>query len=339
MRNRGVAWGIRVLLAALFLAAGSMKLMATPEAIASFDRLGLGQGFRVFLGACEVLGAVGLLITPLAALAASGLALIMLGAVVSHLTVLGGSPGGALLALVLSIAVIRLEPASFVLWRLLRTGKGPMDGWIARMYDRGVQASFRSLVAEVNRDLFPELAGVRRLLDVGCGPGQFTLEIAELLSEAEVCGVDLAPTMIELARQHANASPARARLRFEIADVAALPFPDGYFDAVVSTGSIKHWPEPLAGLREMYRVLRPGGRAYVAEINRLAPPAAAAAVAAQMSNWLFQYLYPRVVEKGLAPAEGAALFSQSPFGAPTAQRTLLDGCLWLFTVEKAAARV
>src|SRR2546428_672139 len=78
----------RVLLAALFATAGMFKLAANPDAVAAFERLGFGQWFRVFVGICEVAGALGLLVTPLAALAAAGLALLMVGAVFSHVLVL-----------------------------------------------------------------------------------------------------------------------------------------------------------------------------------------------------------------------------------------------------------
>ena len=135
---------------------------------------------------------------------------------------------------------------------LLRTGKGPMDGWIARAYDQGVQPAFRDVFPALVEDLVADVAGVRRGLDVGCGPGQFTILMAERVSGAEIWGIDLAPTMIGLARRHAAASSAAARLHFEVADVSHLPFPDGQFDAVVSSGSIKHWPDQLGGLRELH---------------------------------------------------------------------------------------
>lgn len=219
--------------------------------------------------------------------------------------------------------------------RLLRTGKGPMDGWIARGYDRGVQAALRETFSALGGDLLAELGAARRVLDAGCGPGQFTIVVAERRPDAEVWGIDLAPTMIELARAHARESSAAARLHFEEADVGALPFPDAHFDAVLSTGSIKHWPDPVAGLRELHRVLAPGGRAFVAEMNRLAPPQAVAAQRRRLRHWFFRWIYPRVFAKALSPDEARALFERSPFGAPRAERLLMDGCLWLFEARKA----
>lgn len=218
--------------------------------------------------------------------------------------------------------------------QLLRTGKGPMDGWIARAYDRGVQAAFRELLPVLVGDMIERMRGVRRGLDVGCGPGQFTIMIAERLPGFEAWGIDLAPTMIELARRHASESTAAERLHFEVADVVRLPFPDGHFDALISSGSIKHWPDQAAALREMHRVLAAGGRAFVGEMNRVAPPSAIETHRRHLRHWLFRFLYPRVFAKAMSPEEARATFSESPFGAPVEERMLLDGCFWLFELRK-----
>ncbi len=331
---RILSWVLRGLLAAMFLFAGLFKLSGNPEAVKTFDQLGLGQGFRIFVGLCEVAGALGLFLGPLSAIAAAALAALMVGAVASHLLVLGPSAAPAAVVLVVCLVVAWLERDTLGFFRLLRTGKGPMDGWVARGYDRGVQAAFRELFPTIAGDVLAEMKGVRRALDAGCGPGQFTIIAAETLPQLEATGIDIAPTMIELAREHAKASPAAARLRFEVADVSRLPFPDGHFDAVMSTGSIKHWPDALAGLRELHRVLAPGGRAYVAEMNRIAPPAAIAAVRVRMRNWFFRWAYPRVFVHALSPDEARSIFAASPFGPPVGERMLLDGCLWLFEARK-----
>lgn len=220
--------------------------------------------------------------------------------------------------------------------RLILTGKGPMDGWIARAYDRGVHSVLRDLVAALITDVKPDLANAHHLLDVGCGPGQFTILIAEQLPAVEAVGVDLAPTMIELARRHAADSPAAPRLRFEVADAAHLPFPDGHFDAVLSSGSIKHWTDPVAGLAEIHRVLAPGGLAFVAEVNRIAPAKAIESYRRRLRHWVFRLVYPRVFASGLSPDEARSVFVASPFGAPASEREILDGCAWLFAARKTA---
>jgi ubiquinone/menaquinone biosynthesis C-methylase UbiE len=143
-----------------------------------------------------------------------------------------------------------------------------------------------------------------------------------------------ASASVELARRHAKQSPAADRLHFDVADVADLPFADDYFDAILSSGSIKHWPNQQDAVREIHRVLAPGGRAFIAEMNRLAPPAAVAAQRSRLRHWLFRLIYPRVFTKAMSPDEARTVFADSPFGAPVAERMLLDGVFWLFEVRK-----
>ncbi len=330
-----LSWVLRLLLAALFIASGSMKLSGNPDVVHAFERLGWGQWFRILIGVCEVVGAAGLLFSPLAALAGLGLAAIMVGAVASHLLALGANPQPAVVAFILCLAVVWLERSGLTVLRVLITGKGPMDGWLARAYDRGIQDAFRNVFPPLLQEFLGEVRGARRILDAGCGPGQFTVLIAEALAPAEIWGVDLAPAMIELAEEHRAASPAAKRLHFQVGDVAHLPFPDGHFDLVVSSGSIKHWPDPVAGLRELHRVLAPGGRAVIAELNSAAPPQGIATQRARARSWIMRRIYPRAIAMALAPEEARPIFAASPFGPPLNERMLLDGCLWLFEVRKA----
>jgi SAM-dependent methyltransferase len=103
-----------------------------------------------------------------------------------------------------------------------------------------------------------------RVLEVGCGPGRLSILLARRHS-LDMTGLDLDPAMVERARANAARS-ARQDGRepsFLVGDVASLAFPDQSFDLVVSTLSMHHWADPVAGLAEIGRVLRPGGRALV----------------------------------------------------------------------------
>ena len=81
-------------------------------------------------------------------------------------------------------------------------------------------------------------------------------------------------------------------------------------------------------------MLAPGGRAFIGEMNRLAPPEAIAAQRARLRHWLFRLIYPRVFTKAMSPDEARAVFAASPFGAPLRERMLLGGVFWLFEVGK-----
>src|SRR5437016_1460749 len=97
-----------------------------------------------------------------------------------------------------------------------------------------------------------------RLLDVGCGPGSITVGLARAVAPGEVVGVDLAPDVLDAARTLAAEQDLSA-LRFEAGRAEALPFPDASFDAVFAHTLLEHVPDATPVLREMRRVLRPGG--------------------------------------------------------------------------------
>jgi uncharacterized membrane protein YphA (DoxX/SURF4 family) len=107
-----LSWLLQLGLAAVFLFAGAKKLMADPMMVEAFTTVGLGQWFRVLTGVLEVGGGIGLLIPAMAANAALMLAVVMAGAAVAHLTVLGGSPMLAFALLAGCIAVVWLRRVS-----------------------------------------------------------------------------------------------------------------------------------------------------------------------------------------------------------------------------------
>jgi uncharacterized membrane protein YphA (DoxX/SURF4 family) len=94
-------WVLQGLAAFAFLAAGGFKLAAAPAMVEVFAKLGAGQWFRYLTGALEVIGAVALLVPRAAFYGAVLLAIVMIGAIVTHLAVLGGSPVPALVLLVI----------------------------------------------------------------------------------------------------------------------------------------------------------------------------------------------------------------------------------------------
>src|SRR3569832_2173731 len=100
-----VLWILQLLGAAMFLMAGSSKLMGNEMAIQSFEMVGVGLWFRCLTGALEVIGAVLLLVPQPAFFGALLLAVVMGGAVIVHLFVLGGSPAMAVI-LLLAMAII-----------------------------------------------------------------------------------------------------------------------------------------------------------------------------------------------------------------------------------------
>jgi SAM-dependent methyltransferase len=103
---------------------------------------------------------------------------------------------------------------------------------------------------------FAELAGVRhgqRVLDVGCGPGALTAELAGRLGADAVCAVEPSAPFAAAVRERLPGVDVR------MSAAEQLPFPDGTFDAAMAQLVVHFMADPVAGLREMSRVTRPGG--------------------------------------------------------------------------------
>jgi ubiquinone/menaquinone biosynthesis C-methylase UbiE len=112
----------------------------------------------------------------------------------------------------------------------------------------------------------PFLRPGMRVLDLGCGPGSITLGLAQAVAPGEAIGVDLQPSQVAQA-QALSAARGGMNVRFEVADVYRLPFPDGSFDAVFGNAVLMHLREPVRALAEVRRVLRPGGIAGVRDCD------------------------------------------------------------------------
>jgi ubiquinone/menaquinone biosynthesis C-methylase UbiE len=139
----------------------------------------------------------------------------------------------------------------------------------AQAYDRlSHRILLGSFFGGIVADIEAQTVADARVLEVGCGPGHLSIRLARQLG-LDVTGLDLDPAMIEVARANAERAGGDAEppAAFVVGDVAALPFPDGTFDLVVSTLSMHHWADPSAGLSEIGRVLRPGGRALVWDLR------------------------------------------------------------------------
>ena len=116
--------------------------------------------------------------------------------------------------------------------------------------------------------LLPHLRAGQRLLDVGCGPGTITLDLAGRVAPGEVVGMDrsaqvVAEAAAEAARRRQGGDEGAEAVTFRVGDVYALDEPDASFDVVHAHQVLQHLTDPVAALTEMRRVLRPGGRLAV----------------------------------------------------------------------------
>lgn len=106
--------------------------------------------------------------------------------------------------------------------------------------------------------LLPYLESGMNVLDVGCGPGSITADLANLVDPGLVTGVDPSEDVVAQARRTA-AARGLANIEFAAGNVYDLDYPDGTFDVVHAHQVLQHLADPVAALREMRRVTRPGG--------------------------------------------------------------------------------
>ena len=199
---------------------------------------------------------------------------------------------------------------------------------IAGLYDRmntvmtaGLHHKWRQRAAD--------LAGLtrgERALDVATGTGDLALELAGRVGpEGQIVGSDFSERMLELARTKAAARPAiasRPQLRFEPGNALALPYGDGEFDAATVGFGARNFSDLERGIREMARVVRPGGHVVILEMttprrpplstffrlwfDRVVPALGRLAGDAQAYSYL-----PSSVKRFPGPDELAAVMSRS----------------------------
>jgi ubiquinone/menaquinone biosynthesis C-methylase UbiE len=101
------------------------------------------------------------------------------------------------------------------------------------------------------------------VLEVGFGPGVIIQHLSKLASAGHVAGIDPSQAMVEQARARNAVAIKGGRVDLRRGSVESLPFNDASFDRALAINSMQVWPDPIAGLRELRRVLKPGGRVAV----------------------------------------------------------------------------
>jgi ubiquinone/menaquinone biosynthesis C-methylase UbiE len=193
--------------------------------------------------------------------------------------------------------------------------------------------------------LLPHLVAGQDLLDVGCGPGTITVDLARRVAPGRAHGIDLAPDVIAIARREAEAAPD-LDVTFAVGDVYSVGAGEASYDVVFAHQILQHLTDPVAALREMHRVLRPGGILAVRDSDYGA--FAWAPADARLERWMA--LYHALTARNGADADAGrhlaawvraagiddATVSSSTWTFHTAEERAWWGNLWADRVRESA---
>ena len=156
------------------------------------------------------------------------------------------------------------------------------------------------------------------IADIGCGPGYLIHKLARSFPDVSIVGVDISEEMVQKATQNLLALGFSDRITFRKGDIEALPFDTNLLDFAVSTLSLHHWSDPKQALKEIHRVLKPGGQFLIFDVRR---------DSWRLIYWLMRFAQRFIIPSamgrineptnsllaGYIPAEMKAILSASPF--------------------------
>jgi ubiquinone/menaquinone biosynthesis C-methylase UbiE len=144
----------------------------------------------------------------------------------------------------------------------------PIEGLTAKWYAANTGEMMKEYV-DLARRLSSEIPQRSAVLEIAPGPGYFCIELAKLGSY-NITGLDLSHTMVKIAAK--KAAQAGVQVDFQQGSASNLPFPKCSFDFLLCRAAFKNFAHPVEALKEMSRVLKPGGRAMIIDLKRNASP-------------------------------------------------------------------
>jgi ubiquinone/menaquinone biosynthesis C-methylase UbiE len=134
---------------------------------------------------------------------------------------------------------------------------------VNRLFAHDCLEAWRCVDSTEGRELAPD-----RWLDVGTGTALIPIELCRQSPTVRLLGIDLARAMLQRGEENVRRAQLAGRIALARMDAKRLPFPEGLFRGVVSNSIVHHIPQPLDVLREMTRVLAPGGLLFVRDLAR-----------------------------------------------------------------------
>lgn len=157
------------------------------------------------------------------------------------------------------------QPSSIIkLFTRLRDSRLVWDV-MGSIYNKRIYNAIAELYNHISREL--QIQGNARILDAGTGGGYISLMLAEKNPRAMITGIDYSFMQVREAEKHRQKRKI-VNCSFRRGNVMNIRFHDNLFDAAVSIGSIKHWADGLTGLKEIHRVIKPGGYLIISETDQ-----------------------------------------------------------------------
>lgn len=205
-----------------------------------------------------------------------------------------------------------------------------MEGSIARWYDKNTRKDMDEFVKLAMR-LRAEKPEGGDMLEVAPGPGFLSIEMAKS-GRFRVTGLDISKTFVELARK--NAAEEGIEVDFREGNASAIPFADNSFDLLVCRAAFKNFSEPVKALKEMCRVLRPGGRGVVIDLRRDTPMTAISNYAegldvGTINRWVIKQTFRfMLLKRAYTRQQFDAMVKQVPFGTVEVREAPLGVEIW-----------
>lgn len=135
------------------------------------------------------------------------------------------------------------------------------EGWVGRLV--GMILALKNRARNAWTISMLDIQPNDQVLEIGFGPGQAIQEVAKLTTNGFVAGIDLSDVMVAQASKRNVTAIRSGRVRLQQGAEAPLPFEDNKFNKVFAVNSMQFWSNPIGGLEEVRRVLKPGGRVVI----------------------------------------------------------------------------
>lgn len=150
-------------------------------------------------------------------------------------------------------------------------------------------------------------------LEVGPGPAFISIEIARRIPKVRIIGLDISETMIDIGRQNVAEAGFSEQITFRSGNATAMPFGDGEFDFVVSSGSLHHWSKSVEVFDEIYRVLKPDQLALVYDVRKDAPKEKVDEFSRHIKSWIMRWGLRHSVGESYTQKDIEGLLSKTHF--------------------------